>query len=154
MQHQNSKIMCQTDTITQNVVRLSKRSYSHRLEIVMPNTYHVSQLARLNRELDQLYEMIYDDWQSISEDDYRVFGAQLSILLQTLKYLYNTCKEQPKEMGLREEAKRLGMNYSALFELNSDIVNFCIKMPKNQQMKQLMNRLTEVDNRLRTQKAS
>jgi hypothetical protein len=120
----------------------------------MPNTYHVSQLARLNRELDQLYEMIYDDWQSISEDDYRVFGVQLSILLQTLKHLYNTCKEQPKEMGLREEAKRLGMNYSALFELNSDIVNFCIKMPKNQQMKQLMNRLTEVDNRLRTQKAS
>lgn len=154
MQHQNSKNMCQTDTITQNVVRLSKRSYSHRLEIIMPNTYHVSQLARLNRELDQLYDMIYDDWQSISEEEYKVFGAQLSILLQTIKQLYNTCKEQPKENGLQEETKRLGMNYSALFELNSDIVNFCINMPKNQQMKQLMSRLTEVDNRLRTQEAS
>ena len=141
--------MCQTEAITQNVVRLSKRSYSHRLEIAMPNAYHVSQLARLNRELDQLYEMIYDDWRSISEEDYKVFGAQLSILLQTIKQLYITCKEQPREMGLEEEAKKLGMNYSALFELNSDIVNFCINMPKNQEMKQLMERLTQVDNRIK-----
>lgn len=141
--------MCQAETITQNVVRLSKRSYSHRLEIVMPNTYHVSQLARLNRELDRLYEMIYDDWQSICEEEYKVFGAQLSILLQTIKQLYNTCKEQPKELGLKEETKRLGMNYSALFELNSDIVNFCINMPKNQEMKQLMERLTEVDKHIK-----
>lgn len=146
--------MCQTKTITQNVVRLSKRSYSHWLEIVMPNSYHASQLARLNHELDLLYEMIYDEWNSISEDDYRVFGVQLVILLQTLKQLYDACKTQPIEMGLQEETKRLGMNYSALFELNSDIVNFCINMPKNQQMKQLMTRLTEIDNRLRTQKAS
>lgn len=141
--------MCQTEIITQNVVRLSKRSYSHRLEIVMPNVYHTSQLARLNRELDRLYEMIYDDWQSISEEDYKVFGAQLSILLQTIKQLYITCKEQPREMGLEEEAKKLGMNYSTLFELNSDIVNFCINMPKNQEMKQLMERLTQVDNRIK-----
>ena len=138
--------MCQTEAITQNIVRLSKRSYSHRLEIVMPNAYHVSQLARLNRELDRLYEIIYDDWQSISEEDYKVFGPQLAILLHTIKQLYNTCKEQPKEMGLKEETKKLGMNYSALFELNSDIVSFCIKMPKNQEMKQLMERLTKVDN--------
>ena len=88
--------MCQADTITQNVVRLSKRSYSHRLEIVMPNTYHVSQLARLNRELDQLYEMIYDDWQSISEDDYRVFGAQLSICSKHSSIFTTLAKNNPK----------------------------------------------------------
>lgn len=141
--------MCQTEAITRNVVRLSKRTYNHRLEIVIPNNYHVSQLARLNHELDGLYEMIYEDWQNISEEDYRVFGAQLIILLQTLKQLLDSCKMQPKESGLQEETKRLGMNYSALYELNSDIVNFCIKLPKNQEMKQLMNRLTEVDTRLR-----
>jgi hypothetical protein len=141
--------MCQTEAITQNVVRLSKQSYSHRLEIVMPNAYHVTQLARLNRELDQLYEMIYDDWQSISEEDYKVFGTQLTILLQTIKQLYHTCKEQPKEMGLKEETKKLGMNYSALFELNSDIVSFCINMPKNKEMKQLMERLTKVDDHIK-----
>lgn len=52
-------------------------------------------------------------------------------LLLTIKQLYDACKKQLKAIGLGEETKRLGMNYSALYELNSDIVNFCIKMPKN-----------------------
>ena len=60
-----------------------------------------------------------------------MFGGQFVILIQTIKQLYDACKKQPKAMGLREETKKLGMNYSALYELNSDIVNFCIKMPKN-----------------------
>ena len=40
------------------------------------------------------------------------------------------------------------MNYSALYELNSDIVNFCIKMPKNEEMKKALQYLTEVDKRM------
>ena len=40
------------------------------------------------------------------------------------------------------------MNYSALYELNSDIVNFCIKMPKNEEMKKALQHLAEVDKRL------
>ena len=123
--------MCQTSVISDRVVRLSKRSYSHRLDVATPNKYHVAQLARLNRELDSLYEFIYDEWRTISEDDYNVFGGQFVILIQTVKQLYDACKKQPKSMGLSEEARKLGMNYSALYELNSDIVNFCIKMPKN-----------------------
>ena len=54
----------------------------------------------------------------------------------------------PDSDVMSSEVERLGMNYSALYELNSDIVNFCIKMPKNQEMKQLMKRLTEVDSRI------
>ena len=46
---------------------------------------------------------------------------------------------------MKEETAILGMNYSALYELNSDIVNFCIKLPKNQEIKQLMNRLDKID---------
>lgn len=41
-------------------------------------------------------------------------------------------------MGLSEEMRKLGMNYSALYELNSDINNFCIKLPKNEEMKQVL----------------
>ena len=89
----------------------------------------MTQLVRLNRELDSLYEFIYDDWRTITEEDYKMFGGQFVILIQTIKQLYDACKKQPKAMGLNEETKRLGMNYSALYELNSDIVNFCIKMP-------------------------
>ena len=137
--------MCQTSVITNRVERLSKRSYSHRLDVATPNRYHVTQLARLNRELDSLYEFIYDDWRTITEEDYKMFGGQFVILIQTIKQLYDACKKQPKTMGLREETKKLGMNYSklgmnysALYELNSDIVNFCIKMPKNEEMKKVL----------------
>ena len=56
----------------------------------------------------------------------RVFGGQLVILIQTIKQLYETCKKQSKHLGLQEETRKLGMNYSALYELNSDIVNFRI----------------------------
>jgi hypothetical protein len=77
-----------------------------------------------------------------------MFGGQLVILIQTIKQLYDACKKQPKDMGLGEETIKLGMNYSALYELNSDIVNFCIKMPKNEEMKKALQYLTEVDKRM------
>ena len=118
--------MCETAVISNRVLRLSRRSYNHRLVMAAPNSYQASQLARLNRELDSLYELIYDEWTTISEEDYRVFGGQLVILIQTIKQLYETCKKQSKHLGLQEETRKLGMNYSALYELNSDIVNFRI----------------------------
>ena len=130
--------MCETVLISNRVRRLSRRSYNHRLVIASPERYHVTQLARLNKELDSLYELIYDDWRNITEEDYRVFGGQFEILVQTVKQLYDSCRKLPKSSGLQEETKRLGMNYSALHELQKDIVNFCIKLPKNQEMKDLL----------------
>lgn len=127
-------------------MRLSRRSYNHRLEVATPNTYRVSQLMKLNRELDNLYELIYSEWRTVTEEDYRVFGGQFQIMLQTLKQLYESCRKQQKQMNLGDEVKKLGMNYSALYELNSDIVNFSIKLPKNQTMKQLLTQLTEINN--------
>lgn len=133
--------MCQTRLITQRVVRLSKRSYSHRLEVAMPNGYGLSKLVRLNRDLDNLYELLYAEWRTVTEEDYKIFGDVLVIMLHTLKQLHASCLKLPKKMGLRDEVKKLGMNYSALYELNSDIVNFCIRMPHNQEMKRLMGQL-------------
>lgn len=127
-------------------MRLSRHSYNHRLEVATPNTYRVSQLMKLNRELDNLYELIYSEWRTVTEEDYRVFGGQFQIMLQTLKQLYESCRKQQKQMNLGDEVKKLGMNYSALYELNSDIVNFSIKLPKNQTMKQLLTQLTEINN--------
>ena len=51
------------------------------------------------------------------------------MLIQTVKQLYDACRKLPKEMGLKDEIRKLGMNYSALYELNSDIVNFRINLP-------------------------
>lgn len=104
------------------------------MEVARPNSYGTAQLARLNSELDDLYELIYDDWRSITESDYAVFGGQLVILVKTVKQLYDECRRMPESIDMKNQVERLGMNYSALHELNSDIVNFCIKMPKNQEI--------------------
>ncbi len=48
------KIMCQTEVISNTVVRLGRRSHTHRMEVARPNSYGTAQLARLNRELDNL----------------------------------------------------------------------------------------------------
>lgn len=125
--------------ISNNISRLSTRSYKHRLEVVTPNQYRASQLARLNRELDNLYELIYDQWRTITEEDYRQFGGQFQLLLETLKGLYLSVRKLPKSMGLFQEAENLEMNYSALYEVNSDIVNFCIKLPQNERFQKAMD---------------
>jgi hypothetical protein len=145
VEFKKQKIMCEAGLITRKVVRLSRRSFNHRIEVASPNGYHYSQLARLNRELGSLYEAIYDDWTTITEDDYKVFGGQLQLLILTIKQLYDACRRLPKENGLKEETRKLSMNYSALYELNSDIVNFRIKLPKNEEMKQTLRKLADLD---------
>ena len=137
--------MCEAGLITRRVVRLSRRCFNHRIEVANPTGYQHSQLARLNRELDSLYETIYDDWTTITEDDYKMFGGQFQLLIMTVKQLYDACRKLPKEMGLKDETRKLGMNYSALYELNSDIVNFRIKLPKNEEMKQTLSKLAVLD---------
>lgn len=137
--------MCEVGLITRRVVRLSRRSFNHRIEVATPGSYQKSQLTRLNHELDSLYETIYDDWTTITEDDYKVFGAQFHLLIQTVKQLYDACRKLPKEMGLKDEIRKLGMNYSALYELNSDIVNFRINLPKSEEMKSTLHKLAEID---------
>ena len=139
--------MCQTEIISNTVVRLGKRSYTYRMVFAGSNGYGVAQLARLNRDLDELYDLIYEDWRDITEVEYAVFGRQLVLLVKTVKLLYDDCRRMSASSTIRTQVDRLGMNYSALYELNSDIVNFCIKMPKNQEMKHLMRRLEEVDNK-------
>ena len=39
------------------------------MEVARPQGYGVSQLARLNKEFDDLYELIYDDWRSIDSPE-------------------------------------------------------------------------------------
>ncbi len=123
--------MCQTAFISQSIVRLGTRSYKHSLEALAPNEYRVGQLRRLNRDLDAFYEYLYSQCNTVTERDYNVFGKQLSSMLNILKMLYVSCKQMPKEYGVSTEAEKLKRNYSALYELNSDIKNYRIKATKD-----------------------
>lgn len=140
--------MCETALISKNLVRMGKRTYLHRMEVATPNTYRVGQLARLNRDLDSLYEMLYAQWRSVTAEDYKVFGGQFQVLLDIIKALYDSCRKLPREMGLKDETRKLGMNYSALYEINSDIVNFALKSFKRDKIKAALLHLATVDKRL------
>lgn len=140
--------MCRTSLISSNIVRLSTRSYKQRLEVVAPDGFHVSRLARLNKDLDDFYELLYDQWQTVTEEDYKLFGRQLDIMLQTLKALLTACKHLPESTELHRELEKLNRNYAALHELNSDIVHFKIKLPKDMEMKALMNRAAKVSKQI------
>lgn len=138
--------MCQTVMISNTVDRLGRRSYGHRMEVAGRNGYNVSQLARLNRELNGLYELIYEDWNTVTEEDYAAFGPQFVILLQTIHQLYTECRKAG-DATLSAEVERLGMNYSALYELNSDIVNYRIKAPHDLELNSMMSKAAQMLNR-------
>lgn len=131
--------MCQTATISQCIVRLGTRSYKHSLEVLVPDEYRVSQLRRLNHDLDTFYEFLYSQCNSVTERDYRVFEKQLESMLETLKVLYTSCKRIPKKYGVSDEAEKLRMNYIALYELNSDIKNYRIKASNDSEWATLLS---------------
>lgn len=140
--------MCETALISKNLVRMGRRIYSHRMELATPNTYRIGQLTRLNRDLDNLYEMLYAQWRSVTAEDYKIFGGQYQVLLDTIKSLYDSCRKLPRESGLKDETEKLGMNYSALYELNSDIVNYALKSFRSEKMETALKHLAAVDKQI------
>ncbi len=118
--------MCQTGVISRNIARISSRSFEHNLEAVTGKTITHNKLRRLNNALDSLYELIYSQFNSITAEDYKLIGPQLSLLLNTLKGLRTTYKGMRSDREISEELVSLGRNYSALYELNSDIRQFRI----------------------------
>ena len=131
--------MCQTAFISQSIVKLGTRSYKHSLEALAPNEYRVGQLRRLNRDLDAFYDFLYSQCNTVTEQDYQVFGKQLTSMLGILKTLYISCRQMPREYGVKTEAEKLKRNYSALCELNNDIKNYRIKATKDAEWSALLS---------------
>lgn len=119
--------MCQTSLISKRIVRISARSFEQNLEAVSGGSVTYNKLIRLNNALDRLYEMLYDQFNDITPDDYSTIGPQLLLLLNTLKGLCNTYKRMRTYGRHSEEIAKLGSNYSALYELNHDIKNFRVR---------------------------
>ena len=119
--------MCQTALISRSIVRISARSFEQNLEAVSGASVTLNKLIRLNNALDRLYETIYEQFNDITPDDYKIIEPQLLLLLNTLKGLCHTYKKMPTAGRYSEEISKLCMNYSALYELNYDIKNFRVK---------------------------
>lgn len=136
--------MCQTALISSNIIKLGTRSYRQRMKAVMPQQYRFTQLARLNRDLDNFYDLLYSQWNSVTETDYNMFGNQLQIMLETLKELFELCKQISKDENFDKETEKLGMNYAAIYEMNSDIINFKIKAKKDTDLHKLMKQASNI----------
>lgn len=140
--------MCDTTTISETIVKLGTTSVRRRMEAVSRRNFDTTKLSRLNRSLSSFYNILYSQCNSVTQEDYEIFGPQLQILLESLRDLYNTCDKMPESIGMNEEMKKLGMNYSALYEINSDILNFRIAAPKDKDFSSLMAASTSALKRL------
>lgn len=140
--------MCQTAVISNKIVRIGTRSYRQNLESMGKNYISLLNLSMLNRDLDNLYEIIYNQIPTITAEDYNVFGAQLQQLIKTIKDLFKTCKKAPASLGIDKETEILGRNYSALYELDKDIRNFKITQAKDTSLCQLLKQASATLNKI------
>ena len=131
--------MCQTMLISNSIVSLSKRSFARRLRTA---SYRVavekSALTRLNNQLDELYELLYDNYSSMTASDYDSFKDNLHILLDTLKGLCQDYERSAYRDALADSLSRLRSNRVALEEIDNDICNFKIRLPRNPRYGEVM----------------
>lgn len=132
--------MCQTMLLSDSIVSLSKRTFARRLRMASSRmTVEKGMLTKLNNQLDGLYEKLYDNYPSMTEADYYVFRDYLYILIETLKGLYKAYQRLEYGSLLKEYTDRLLENISAIEEMDADIRNFKINLPKNSRYSSIMN---------------
>lgn len=124
--------MCQTVCISESIVSLSKRSFTRRLKIASSRMVaEKGMLARLNNQLDELYELLYDNFTSMSASDYKQFAPQLAVLIETLKSLHRDYLHSSYKYALSDSINRLQGNISAIEEIRQDILHFKVNLLRN-----------------------
>ncbi len=135
--------MCETQIISRHIGRLGRRSFDRRMRIASPLFVEKrGELPRLLNEVDRLSDRLHDEFPTISEEDYRLFGPELRILISTLKALR-------KDSLIRKELKpyndRMRQQIADLEELDHDIRTFRIDAPKNNELQATMALLSNLD---------
>lgn len=93
-------------------------------------------------EVDRLSDCLHDQFITITEDDYRVFGSELKIVIDTLKSLR---RESRYRQDLRRYDERMREQILDLEELDHDIYEFRVKAPKNKKLQEVMSNLGKID---------
>lgn len=131
--------MCQTMCISESIVSLSKRSFTRRLRIASSRmAAEKGMLARLNNQLDELYELLYDNFTSMTASDYKLFAPQLIVLIDTLKSLHKDYLHSSYKIPLSDSINRLLDNISAIEEIKQDIQYFKVNLPHNPRYSEIM----------------
>ena len=135
--------MCQTQLISRHIGRIGRRSFDRRMRIVSPLFVEKrGELSRLLNEVDKLSDRLHDEFPTISEEDYRMFGPELKVLISTLRDLR-------QESLVRKELKpyndRMRQQIADLVELDHDIKAFRVDAPKNKELQATMAMLNSLD---------
>ena len=135
--------MCQTAVISRHIGRIGRRSFDRRMRLASPLfTERQGEVARILNEVDQLSDRLHDEFITITEDDYRMFGSELKILISTLKDLR---RDSRLRADLRPYDDRMRQQIVDLEELDHDIVEFRIKAPKNKELQEVMAKIGKMD---------
>lgn len=135
--------MCQTQVISRHIGRIGKRSFDRRMRIVSPLYVEKrGEITRLLNEVDALSERLHNDFPTITEADYQLFGPELKIVISTLKALLRESMVR-KELKLYNE--RMREQIVDLEELDHDIVAFRVKAPKDEALQRTMAEVGKLD---------
>ncbi len=135
--------MCQTQVISRHIGRIGRRSFDRRMRIVSPlYVERRGEIARLLNEVDALSERLHDEFPTITEEDYKLFGPELKVVIGTLKSLL---KESLTRHELKDYNNRMREQIVDLEELDHDIVEFRIKAPKDKALQQTLASISELD---------
>ncbi|MDE5795121.1 MAG: hypothetical protein K2I08_10430 [Muribaculaceae bacterium] len=137
-----------TSYISDRIVSLGTRSYRQRLETLSGIGMTENKLKKLNKDLDDLYELLYERINSISELEVRSISPLLSELVKSVKALYAICRKYNTKLAIGKETEKLGMNYSALQELYSDIQNFRLPSEEDKELNKLLSQAATLMQRI------
>ena len=135
--------MCQTQVISRHISSIGRRSFDRRMRLASP--YFVEkegELSRLLNAVDRLCERLHVDFPTITEEDYRVFGSELKVLISTLKALR---QESLAHKDLKPYNDRMRQQIADLEELDHDIKTISINALKNKALQQAMKAVGNVD---------
>ena len=135
--------MCQTQVISNHIGRIGRRSFDRRMRIVSPlYVERRGEIARLLNEVDALSERLHEEFPSITEEDYRMFGPELKIVIATLKSLL---KESLTRHELKPYNERMREQIMDLEELDHDIREFRVEAPKDEGLQKTLAQIDKAD---------
>lgn len=135
--------MCQTAVISRHIGRIGRRSFDRRMRMASPLfVERQGEVARLLNEVDRLSDRLHEEFITITEDDYRMFGPELKIVISTLKALRCESQSRPE---LKVYDHRMREQILDLEELDHDIYNFRVKAPKNKELQEVMAKIGKMD---------
>lgn len=135
--------MRQTKSISHRIESISHRSFDLRMRMASPLiSTKRGEMSRLMNDVDGLCNQLHEDFLTITEEDYRLFGSKLSILIKTLKSLKQDCLTYEKFVI---HIERLSHQIADLEEIEHDIITFRVKAPKNPSLNETMQMVGRLD---------